>query len=270
MAKYISTVARFNILWTSTVEKIFDSEHPLNEAKNVYQNLTTKVAALCKEVIHVNENDQVTFDKARNLLNIFLSKRNQLFGFLQKNITSSGDFGWKSSFRLVAKRGHDDIEARQGHSVQKFGNEYQAAFTVPIETESTLKAQFAMFMSLHEYKPIYLRGSIYSGKSSCITELAFRLGRYLVYLNLNPSFSPADMVNSLQGLCRANCWAHYDGFDLLDYETLSILTTQLQQINLAQSMNLKEFHLSGKKTQLGLQTGFFFISRSKYHREVFR
>ena len=72
----------------------------------------------------------------------------------------------------------------------------------------------------------------------------------------------SDMVNSLQGLCRANCWAHYDGVDLLDYETLSILTTQLQQINLAQSMNLKEFHLSGKKTQLGLQTGFFFLSRN--------
>ena len=52
------------------------------------------------------------------------------------------------------------------------------------------------------------------------------------------------------------------GVDLLDYETLSILTTQLQQINLAQSMNLKEFHLSGKKTQLGLQTGFFFLSRN--------
>lgn len=26
-------------------------------------------------------------------------------------------------------------------------------------------------------------------------------------------------------------------------------------------MNLKEFHLSGRKTQLGLQTGFFFLSR---------
>ena len=33
------------------------------------------------------------------------------------------------------------------------------------------------------------------------------------------------------------------------------------QINLAQSMNLKEFHLDGHKTQLGLQTGFFFVSR---------
>ena len=36
---------------------------------------------------------------------------------------------------------------------------------------------------------------------------------------------------------------------------------QLQTINLAQSMNLKEFHLGGVKTDLGLQTGFFFVSR---------
>ena len=200
-------------------------------------------------------------NKAKNLLNLYLSKRNQLFGFLQKSVTTSGDFAWKSSFRLFWKREHDNIEARQGYAMQRFGNEYQAAFKIPLETESTLKAQFAMFTSLHEYRPIYLKGAIFSGKSSCIIELAFRLGRYLVFLNLNPSYTPQDMVESLQGLCRSNCWAHYDGFDLLHYETLSILTTQLQQINLAQSMNLKEFHLSGRKTQLGLQTGFFFLSR---------
>ena len=87
-----------------------------------------------------------------------------------------------------------------------------------------------MFTSLHEYRPIYLKGAIFSGKSSCIIELAFRLGRYLVFLNLNPGYTPQDMVESLQGLCRSNCWAHYDGFDLLHYETLSILTTQLQVI----------------------------------------
>ena len=288
-ADYASTielvsVARFNVLWTTSVEEMFNSNHPMNEIKSVYQNLTTKVASLCKEVIHViggggdgsesgggvggdGENkdeaptNEVKMNKATNLLNLYLSKRNQLFSFLQKSVTSSGDFAWKSSFRLFWKREHDNIEARQGYAMQRFGNEYQAAFKVPLETESTLKAQFAMFTSLHEYRPIYLKGAIFSGKSSCIMELAFRLGRYLVFLNLNPGYTPQNMVESLQGLCRSNCWAHYDGFDLLDYETLSILTTQLQQINLAQSMNLKEFHLSGRKTQLGLQTGFFFLSR---------
>jgi dynein heavy chain len=256
------SIARFNILWTNEVENIFESEHPMDQIKNVFQKITGKVATLCKEVIHVKIDDEVCRRKSRNLLNLLLSKRNQLYMFLQKNITSSGDFGWKSSFRLIWRKDHDDVEARQGFASQKFGYEYQAAMTVPIATECTLKSQFAMFSSLHEYKPIYLKGPIYSGKSSSVTELAFRLGRLLVFLDLNSKFGPQDMVMSLQGLCRANCWAHYDGVDLLDYETLSILTTQLQQINLAQSMNLKEFHLSGKKTQLGLQTGFFFISRN--------
>ena len=82
---------------------------------------------------------------------------------------------------------------------------------MPIETESTLKSQFAIFSSLHEYRPIYLKGSIYSGKTACVSELAYRLGRYLVFLDLHAEFTPNDMVNSLQGLCRANCWAHYDG-----------------------------------------------------------
>ena len=189
------SVARFNVLWTMSVEQMFQSDHPMNEIKSVYQHLTTKVASLCKEVIHViggsggsgeggaeaetAASNEVKMNKAQNLLNLYLSKRNQLFSFLQKNVTSSVDFAWKSSFRLFWKREHDNIEARQGYAMQRFGNEYQAAFKVPLETESTLKAQFAMFTSLHEYRPIYLKGSIFSGKSSCIIELAFRLGRYL-------------------------------------------------------------------------------------------
>ena len=74
--------------------------------------------------------------------------------------------------------------------MQKFGYEYQAALKVPIETESTLKSQFAIFSSLHEYRPIYLKGAIYSGKTACVTELAYRLGRYLVFLDLHAEFTP--------------------------------------------------------------------------------
>ena len=89
-----------------------------------------------------------------------------------------------------------------------------------------------------------------------ITKLSLK-----VFLDIKGSFAFEEMLTTLQGLCQANCWGHFDGVDLLSYDTLSILTTQLQQINLAQSMNLKEFHLDGHKTQLGLQTGFFFVSR---------
>ena len=96
---------------------------------------------------------------------------------------------------------------------------------MPIETESTLKSQFAIFSSLHEYRPIYLKGSIYSGKTACVSELAYRLGRYLVFLDLHAEFTPNDMVNSLQGLCRANCWAHYDGMLHVLYNPLLNSTT---------------------------------------------
>ena len=127
------SIAKFNVMWTNQVESIFESDQPMDNIKNIYQSLTGKVATLCKQVIHVCEDGEETkMQKARNLLNIFLSKRNQLFLFLQKNITSSDDFGWKSSFRLVWRKDHDDVEARQGCSLQKFGYEYQAALKVCI------------------------------------------------------------------------------------------------------------------------------------------
>ena len=38
--------------------------------------------------------------KATHLLNVFVSKRNQLFEFLKKNVHSVHDFGWKSTFQV--------------------------------------------------------------------------------------------------------------------------------------------------------------------------
>jgi hypothetical protein len=87
-----------------------------------------------------------------------------------------------------------------------------------------------MFMALNEFKPIYLRGPIYTGKTTIVKTMSVRLGRLLVFLNLKGSFTNEDMLNTLQGLCQANCWGHFDGLDLLSYDTLSILTTHLQQV----------------------------------------
>ena len=53
---------------------------------------------------------------------------------------------------------------------------------------------------------------------------------FQVFLNIKGAFESNDMLHTLQGLCQANCWGHFDGVDLLSYDTLSILTTQLQQV----------------------------------------
>jgi deoxyadenosine/deoxycytidine kinase len=40
-----------------------------------------------------------------------------------------------------------------------------------------------MFMALNDYKPIYIRGPIYSGKTTIVKMLSVRLGRLLVTLS---------------------------------------------------------------------------------------
>ena len=54
-------------------------------------------------------------------------------------------------------------------------------------------------------------------------------------MNIKDDFESGEMLQLLQGLCQANCWGHFDGMDLLSYDTLSILTTQLQQVCLDNS-----------------------------------
>ena len=42
------------------------------------------------------------------------------------------------------------------------------------------RAQYGMLLALNDYKPIYIRGPIYSGKTSLVKMLSVRLGRLLV------------------------------------------------------------------------------------------
>ena len=42
------------------------------------------------------------------------------------------------------------------------------------------RAQYAMFMALTDYKPIYIRGPIYTGKTTVVKTMSIRLGRLLV------------------------------------------------------------------------------------------
>ena len=70
--------------------------------------------------------------KATHLLNVYVSKRNQLFEFLKKNLQSVHDFGWKSTFQLVWRKDIDEVEAKQGLATQRFGYEYQAVKEVPV------------------------------------------------------------------------------------------------------------------------------------------
>jgi hypothetical protein len=256
----IVALAVFETIWSELMQKTLSSEQPLNNIKDLYRALSAKIESLCENYIQ-EENDEKIIEKSKHLLNIFISKRNQLYEFLNINLHSTEDFGWKSTFQLIWRRDINTVEARQGLALQKFGYEYQSVDSVPVDSDISDRVRYAMFSALHEYKPIYLQGGVFNGKTTSIIQLSIRLGRLLFFLNLNSSFGSDELLSTLQGLCRANCWGHMDGTDLLNYHALSILTSQLQQINMAQSMNLKEFHLAGHKTELGMETGFFFVSR---------
>ena len=258
----IVALAVFETIWTEVMQTTLSSEQPLNKIKDLYRLLSYKIESVCENYLgDFGDEDEKTKEKSRHLLNIFISKRNQLYEFLKINLHSTEDFGWKSTFRLIWRREINSVEARQGLACQKLGYEYQSVDSVPVDSDISDRVRYAMFSALHTYKPIYLQGGVFNGKTTSIIQLSIRLGRLLLFLNLNSSFGPEELLSTLQGLCRANCWGHMDGMDLLNYHTLSILTSQLQQINMAQSMNLKEFHLGGHKTELGMETGFFFVSR---------
>ena len=97
--------------------------------------------------------------KATHLLNVYVSKRNQLFEFLKKNLQSVHDFGWKSTFQLVWRKDIDEVEAKQGLATQRFGYEYQAVKEVPVryayqfDSYSVYYRLFFVHFSAGQFRP---------------------------------------------------------------------------------------------------------------------
>ena len=82
---YVDTVeivalAGFETIWTDLIQNTLSSEQPLNKIKDLYRSLSAKIESVCENYIQ-GETDQHLIRKAKHLLNIFVSKRNQLFEF---------------------------------------------------------------------------------------------------------------------------------------------------------------------------------------------
>jgi len=58
---------------------------------------------LCENVVPKEKDNESSAAKVKNLLHLFVSKRDILYQFLQKNIHSSEDFGWRSQLEQTNK-----------------------------------------------------------------------------------------------------------------------------------------------------------------------
>jgi hypothetical protein len=54
-----------------------------------------QIQGLCENVVPKEKDNESSAAKVKNLLHLFVSKRDILYQFLQKNIHSSEDFGWR-------------------------------------------------------------------------------------------------------------------------------------------------------------------------------
>ena len=51
--------------------------------------------SLCENIVPKEKENESNSAKVKNLLHLYVSKRDILYQFLQKNIHSSEDFGWR-------------------------------------------------------------------------------------------------------------------------------------------------------------------------------
>ena len=56
--------------------------------------------SLCENIVPKEKENESNSAKVKNLLHLYVSKRDILYQFLQKNIHSSEDFGWRYTVKI--------------------------------------------------------------------------------------------------------------------------------------------------------------------------
>ena len=150
----------------------------------------------------------------------------------------------------------ETLSIEQGLSSLDFGFEFQEPVIQSLS--ESRQVTYAFMTALADQRAICLSGDIGSGKTTLIQSLASRLGKLCNFIIMSKSLDSEFIVKNFRSICEADCWGVFEEIDNLTPDTLSLLSTPLQTIEIAKDLRLQQFTLNGVETNLGSNSSILF------------
>ncbi|CAG9462277.1 unnamed protein product [Pedinophyceae sp. YPF-701] len=258
------TLAGSQVWWTWETEDVFakvkaGDKHAMKEfsAKltSQLQDLTTMVRSDISGEVR---------KKVNTLIIIDVHARDIIGTFVRDSIMDAREFAWESQLRFFWDKPTDDLLIRQCSGAFRYGFEFMGLNGRLVITALTDRCYMTLTTALTYRLGGAPAGPAGTGKTETTKDLAKSMALLCVVFNCGEGLDYKAMGSIFSGLVQCGAWGCFDEFNRIEAEVLSVVSSQIRQIQEALKHGATRFQFEGREIAIDGRTGIFITMNPGY------
>ena len=231
------------IMWTTGVDLAIKNGN-LREYEEILSKQILGVVFMVRQKL-----ESLTRKTLSALITIDVHARDIVTDLKEKRIGNVTQFDWIAQLRYYWEA-NNEISVRMVNSSIKFGFEYLGNTPRLVITPLTDRCYRTLIGAYNLYYGGAPEGPAGTGKTESVKDLAKAVAVKCVVFNCSDTLDYTAMAKFFKGLASSGSWCCFDEFNRIEPAVLSVIATQVFQIQQAIRENRKTFNFEG--TQLSL------------------
>ena len=260
----MSCLVGSQIWWTWEVEDTFRAVH--DGSKHGMKDLSVKLTRQLGDLTTMVRSNLSNLDrkKVNSLIILDVHARDIIDVFVRDSVMDHREFAWESQLRFLWDRAVDDILIRQCTGIFRFGYEYMGLNGRLVITALTDRCYMTLTTALTYRLGGAPAGPAGTGKTETVKDLAKSMALLCVVFNCGEGLDYKAMGSIFSGLVQCGAWGCFDEFNRIDAEVLSVVSSQIKQIQEALKNELTRFQFEGKEISCDARAGIFITMNPGY------
>ena len=258
------TLLGSQVWWTWEVEDVFNRVRQGN--KYAMKEFSGKLTGQLTDLTSMVRSDLTGEErkKVNQLIIIDVHARDIIDVFIRDSVLDVREFAWESQLRFNWDRNLSDVVIRQCTGEFRYGYEYMGLNGRLVITALTDRCYMTLTTALAYRLGGAPAGPAGTGKTETVKDLAKGMALLCVVFNCGEGLDYKAMGSIFSGLVQCGAWGCFDEFNRIDAEVLSVVSSQIKQIQEALKNDLTRFQFEGKEISIDGRTGIFITMNPGY------
>lgn len=250
--------------WTWEVEDVF--RRVASGDKHAMINLAKKLTDQLGDLTDMLRSNLGSLDrkKLNALIIIEVHARDIVNGFVRDSVHDPSEFAWESQLRFYWDKRSDDVRIKQCTGTFRYGYEYMGLNGRLVVTGLTDRAYMTLTTALNYNLGGNAAGPAGTGKTETVKDLAKGMALLCIVFNCGEGLDYKAMGAIFSGLAQCGAWGCFDEFNRIEAEVLSVVSSQIRQIQEALKYDAIHFQFQGKDIPLDKRCGIFITMNPGY------